>query len=243
MSNVQKKPSGCKRLIIALLVFLALAIVLSGAWLSHRIAENKMEHEVTFYSNDGTVLKVDIVRNGQPANPPAKLQMLYGTIFKAWDADISKITSSIDVNPICECVTEKSNVFAVESAYGKSGGTVVVPVRLCGEVCTAGFDLTINYDPAVLELISVQEDGGVIYSDEKLGEIKLNYVSTDNTKADVDLCYLEFSIKAEAEESAITMKMNKIFAYDEKESVDDIKLGVPKYTIINGTVFVLPQGE
>lgn len=232
-----------KRIIlIALSIFLAIVLIVVGVLVIKNI-DNKKECEVTFLSNDGTILKVDVVEKGQSANPPVKPQMTFGTVFKSWDVDISKITSNMKVNPVCEDISKKENVFAVEGAYGKSGGTVIVPIRLCGDVCVSAFDLTISYDSAVLELISVKEDGGVIYNDETPGKINLNYVSVENTTADVDVCYLEFSIKSEIEQSAISIEMNKIYAYDEKVQTDNVKMIVPKHTIVNGTVFVLPKGE
>ncbi len=228
--------------LIVLSILLAIVIIAVGVVVVKN-NDNKKECEVTFLSNDGTVLKVDVVTKGQSANPPVKPQMSYGTVFKSWDVDISRITSNVKVNSVCEDISKKENVFAIEGAYGKSDGTVIVPIRLCGDVCTSAFDLTINYDSDVLELTSVKEDGGVIYNDETPGKINLNYVSVDNTTADVDICYLEFSIKSEIEQSVISLKMNKIYEYDKKAQDDDVKMIVPKYTIVNGTVFVLPKGE
>ena len=205
--------------------------------------EKESQYTVTFYSNDGTVLKIDSVEKGKTANPPAQPQMLYGTVFQSWDTDISSVTKNLEVRPICEDVKEKQNIFAIEGAYGKSGGTVIVPIRLCGEVCVSAFDMTISYDSNALDLISVSEDGAVLYNDEMPGKIKLNYVSTDNTLADVDICFLEFSIKDPSGQSQVTLDMHSIYACQDSLESENDDLYVPEYTTINGTVYVLPKGE
>lgn len=204
---------------------------------------SKDQYTVTFYSNDGTVLKIDSVEKGKTANPPAQPQMLYGTVFQSWDTDISSVTKNLEVRPICEDVKEKQNIFAIEGAYGKSGGTVIVPIRLCGEVCVSAFDMTISYDSNALDLISVSEDGAVLYNDEMPGKIKLNYVSTDNTLADVDICFLEFSVKAPSGQSQVTLDMHSIYACQYSLESENDDLYMPEYSTINGTVHVLPKGE
>lgn len=204
---------------------------------------SKDQYTVTFYSNDGTVLKIDSVEKGKTANPPAEPQMLYETVFQSWDTDISSVKKNLEVRPICEDVKEKQNIFAIEGAYGKSGGTVIVPIRLCGEVCVSAFDMTISYDSNVLDLISVSEDGAVLYNDEIPGKIRLNYVSTDNTVADVDICFLEFSIKAPTGQIPVNLEMHSIYACKDSLESENDDLYVPEYSIINGNVYVLPKGE
>ena len=204
---------------------------------------NEEQYIVTFYSNNGTVLKMESVEKGKAANPPAQPQMLYGTVFTSWDADISSVTKKLEVHPICEEVKEKTNVFAIEGAYSKSDGMVIVPIRLCGEVCVAAFDMTISYDSNALELVSVSEDGAVLYNDEIPGQIKLNYVSTDNTVADVDICYLEFSAKVQSGQFPITLEIHSIYAYENTLESNNDDLYVPENSVIEGTVYVLPRRE
>lgn len=206
-------------------------------------APEKNQYAVTFYSNDGTILKIDSVEEGKSTNPPSQPQMLYGTVFKSWDADISSVTKKQDVYPICEDVKGKANVIAVEGAYGKVGEEIFVPVRLCGEVCVSAFDMTISYDSKALELESVSGDGAILYNEKVPGKIKLNYVSTENTVADVDICLLKFSVKSTSENTSISLEMHSIYACrDSLESKND-ELYVPEYSLINGTVHVLPKGD
>lgn len=246
-----------KKALWRIALILAIVLIAAFAVMAVLIArqDQEMNHEqlngdgkedqytVTFYSNDGTVLKIDSVEKGKTANPPKQPQMLYGTVFQSWDTEISSVTKNLEVYPICKDVKGKTNVFAIEGAYGKSGGTVIVPIRLCGEVCVSAFDMTMSYDSSALDLISVSEDGAVLYNDEVTGEIKLNYVSTENTVADVDICFLEFAVKDSSGQSSLALKMHSIYAcQDSLESKND-DLYVPEYSTLNGTVYVLPKGE
>lgn len=193
----------------------------------------------TFYSNDGCILKTDYVQNGGAAVPPEEPQMSYGMVFQSWDADFSKVTKDIEIHPVCENVTEKTNAFAVISAYGKIGDTVTVPVTLCGQVCVAGFDITITYDPELLELVSVAEDGAVIYNDEMLGKIRLNYVSVENTEADVEICRLQFRIKDGSGSIPVTMELHSIYACNGGLDSEDDSMYVPEAYLVGGNVHVI----
>lgn len=200
------------------------------------------DNKVTFYANDGSVLKIDYVDDGEAATPPKQPQMLYGGVFCSWDTEFTQVQNDLQIRPVWEDVREKVNVLAVEGAYGFSGGTVMVPVRLCGQVCVAGLDMTVTYDPEALELLSVTEDGAVIYNDQKPGTIRLNYVSGENTEADVDLCFLEFAIKSQPGEQPITLEIHDIYAFQEKMESNVDTMYRPECTVMNGTVYIMQGG-
>jgi hypothetical protein len=225
-------------------IFLAAVVVLSLASCKKEPqAENSGvdgKLAATFYSNDGSILKTDYVQKGGTAVPPEEPQMSYGMIFQSWDTDFSMVTKDIEVRPVCENVTEKTNAFAVASAYGKVGDTVTVPVTLCGQVCVAGFDITITYDPELLELISVSEDGAVLYNDEVPGKIRLNYVSVENTEADVDICRLQFRIKSGSGSIPVTMELHSIYACSNDMDTEDDSMYVPEAYLVGGNIRVIP---
>lgn len=195
---------------------------------------------VTFLSDDGTILKIDYVDKGASAVPPAEPKMSYGMIFQSWDADFSRVTRDLEIRPICQTVKDKTNALAIGGAYGKTGETVTVPAVLCGEVCTAGFDASITYDPQALELIGVTADGGVMYNDEVPGLIRLNYVSMENTEADVDICRLQFRIKAESGTVPVGMELHSIYACSSGVDSEDDSMYVPESCLISGNVYVIP---
>lgn len=197
-------------------------------------------YTVTFYSDDGTVLKIASVSENTAAVPPNEPVMSCGAVFKCWDKDFTCVNQDLDIYPVCENLNGKANVFAIEGAYGKIDSTVVLPVRLCGDVCVSGFDIIIRYDSERLELQSVSEDGAVVYNSGTPGEIRINYVSVENTLGDVDICDLKFVVKTESGVVPVVIETKSIYACkDTLESMDD-SLYIPDYCVIDGAVFVIP---
>ena len=217
---------------------LILMLCLTGCGESENGVAGK--YAVSFYSNNGTVLKVDYVDKHGCATPPAIPQMEYGTVFRSWDTDFSDVTGDLSVHPVCEEYRGKTNAFAIAGGYGKSGDTVTVPVTLCGDVCVAGFDATIIYDPEMLELLAVNEDGAVICNTETPGQLRINYVSVENTQADVDVCLLEFRVKAESGSAPVGMTVHSIYACKDTVASEDDSLYVQEATVLAGEVFIIP---
>lgn len=201
------------------------------------VPDETATYTVTFYSNDGTMLKIDSVKENSFATPPVAPTMTYGVVFKSWDTVFSKVTKDLEIHPVCEEIKGKPNVLAVQSRYSQKGGMVVVPIQLCGDVCVSGLDITVRYDKELLNLKAVTEDKGVIFNDATPGIIKLNYVSTQNTVADVDLCYLQFYVNATEGEVPITIEINGIYAFGDEGKTD--VLFVPESTVIDGKVYVV----
>ena len=158
-------------------------------------------------------------------------------VFESWDKDFSEVTKDLEIHPVCEEIKGKPNVLAVQSRYSQQDGTVVVPIQLCGDVCVSGLDVTVRYDKELLSLKAVTEDKGVVFNDATPGIVKLNYVSTQNTVADVDLCYLQFYVNAAESEIPITIEINAIYAFEDENKTD--ALNIPESTVIDGKVFVV----
>lgn len=197
---------------------------------------SKKSYEVSFYSDDNTVIKVEEVPRNDSAEPPVTPQLSYGKLFSHWNTDFSKVKGKMDIKPVCEDFTGKPNVFAMSGAYGKKDSSVTVPLQLCGNVCLSGFDITVKFDPDVLELESVfNEDGGIVYNSEREGQIKINYVSTKNTLGDVDICCFKFKIKSdEKKETPIEISASKVCAVKDDENIYNVE-----YSIINSSVYII----
>lgn len=202
-------------------------------------SEEVTKYTVTFFSNDGTVLKIDSVDENSSAAPPVTPEMAYGAIFQSWDTDFSKVTQDLNIRPVCETVNGKQNVIAVPGVYAQNGSTVVVPIRFCGEVCVSGLDVTIRYDEQLLKLKSVNEDKAVICNSETPGVIRLNYVSVENTIADVDICDLYFLVEASEGVIPIDVEIQGIYAFEDSSDAENFTLFVPEANVINGKIFVL----
>ena len=203
--------------IICLAVLICAAIAVSLIFLSGRQndsdAGNDRSFTVTFYSDDGSILKIESVLRHQSATPPVEPEISYGNVFVKWDAEFSDVTADIDVHPVVREVKAEKNAFVLSGAYGQKETDVIVPLQLCGEVLVSGFDIRIKYDPDALELLSVfNVDGGVVYNDSEAGVVILNYVSVENTTADVDICKFKFRVRAQSGEFPITASVVDICA-------------------------------
>lgn len=213
-----------------------LTVILAVGIIFTNIIFSQKKYEVTFYSDDNTIIKVDEVPRNDSANPPVSPQVPYGKVFKKWDTDFSKVKKELSVRAVYDEFTGKPNVLALSGAYGVKDGFVYIPFQLCGNVCLSGFDVSIKYDTKVLKLESVyNEDGGIVYNSEKLGQININYVSTVNTLGDVDICYFKFKIVSnEIKETKIDLTVNKVCEFQSDDKIVD-----SKYTTINSSVFVI----
>lgn len=189
---------------------------------------------VTFYADDGTVFQIESIKNGLPVDLPSSPELSDGNIFEKWDHIPDSEQDSGEVRPVYQTVTDLENVFALPGAYGHVGDSIVIPLRLCGVVCLCGFDLTLEYDPEALLLESVfNEDGAVVSNSETPGVIHANFVSSDNTEADVDVFSLKFKVRNDVGETPITLKVISIYAWNE-----DNTFYTPNYNTIDATVFV-----
>ncbi len=112
-----------------------------------------------------------------------------------------------------------------------------IPLRLCGDVLLCGFDLTVSYDTAQLQLEKVTyEDDAVILNAEEPGCIRINYVSLNNTSADVDICTLRFTVLAEGEEPCLYLEAKSVCAWDE-----DYRLYEPEFQLQDGCIHILSE--
>ena len=193
-------------------------------------------HTVTFFSDDGTILKIQRVLDGETAEPPVEPQMSYGSIFSHWEENYSQVHDDLEVHPSCKSFLGHTNVLALTGASGRTGEDCFVSLLLCGDVQVSGLDLAVNYDPEALQLQSLyNEDGGVVYNDEIPGQILINYVSARNTVGDVDLCSFKFRMLADSGETPLSIQLNSIYA--NKDDSGDVLI-TPNYELFDAVVRV-----
>ena len=215
-------------------VIAGLAVIICLIVIFLLIPHPKSEYEVRFYSDDNSLFLIETVKANTAANPPNQPEISYGNIFVKWDTDFSNVNSDLNIHPVCKSFKGKSNTFAIDSAYCQKDETAILPLSLCGDVKLSGFDITVEYDKESLKLEKViSDDDSVLYNDEKPGKIKINYVSVKNTEADVDVCQFKFKVLTKKAENPVSIKVNKVYAWDKKE-----KLYVPKHNIIDSTIYV-----
>lgn len=244
-----------KRILVLMLcvVVLLLCILIGIRYVTVELGqEDKPTYTVNFYSDAGNLLLIDTVIEGETAAPPAVPDMTYGNVFKRWEQDFTHVNADMDVYPVTESADGRPNVFAIHSAYGKSGDSLVIPFQLCGDVCLCGFDLLVKYDPESLLLEGVlNEDGGLLYNTETPGEVYMNLVSTENIEADIDICWLKFKIlTGDSAEVPLSVTISSIYELRDNESDESndtalssnepsVAMQTPEYDLITGTVYVL----
>lgn len=101
-------------------------------------------YTVTFKDANGTVLKTQVVSDGQSATPPADPT---GSGFIGWDKSFHKVTSDMTVTAQYESV--QGACFRVGNVTGAPGQTVQVPVTVVNNPGVAGARITISYSKAL----------------------------------------------------------------------------------------------
>ena len=198
------------------------------------VAAQAHTRTVTYLSDDGSIVKSESAPTGVQPVPPSSPELSNDHIFLNWAPVSNTADENLEMRPIYQSVSGISNVFAMPGAYGTSEDVVCLPLRLCGDVLVCGFDLTVEYNPKALSLLSVfDEDDAVLCNDGTPGLVRINYVSIDNTTADVDICTFKFRILADSGETPVTLAVKSVFAWDEAE-----ELYIPDYQTMDGCIFV-----
>ena len=158
--------------------------------------EPKPNYTVTFLNDDKSIFKQVTVVSGEAPTSPGTPTMLQGYVFNGWDADLTSITKDMTVLPLREKLSDEKTVITISDGYGVTGDSVPVPIALCGKVDICCFEIKITYDKTLLQFVEFSnEDAGItVNCDSENGIIYLNYISTQNTTGQVDLCDVTFKL-------------------------------------------------
>ncbi len=201
-------------------------------------SETKGGYQVTFYSDTDEPLKVEEVEDGMAAEPPVDPSVSYGNVFIKWDKDFSEVKSDMDIHPVCESFLGEKNVFALSGVYASSDGTAYTSLKLCGDVCLAGFELTLEYDSEKLNLENVfDEDGDLVCNLEEPGKIIMNLASASNVEGEIDLCSFKFHVKDIGSEIPLEIHVGKAVRLEEDDSMTS-----PDVKVIDASVYSIAGG-
>ena len=158
--------------------------------------EPKPNYTVTFLNDDKSIFKQVTVVSGEAPTSPGTPTMLQGYVFNGWDANLTSITKDMTVLPLREKLSDEKTVIAISDGYGVTSDSVSVPITLCGKVEVCCFEIKITYDKTLLQFVEFSnEDTGItVNCDSENGIIYLNYISTQNTTGQVDLCDVTFKL-------------------------------------------------
>ena len=158
--------------------------------------ELKSKHIVTFLNDDKSILKEISVASGESPNSPGTPMMLQGYVFDGWDYDLASVTKDITVTPLREKISNEKNVLSVPNGYGVTGDIVTLPLSLCGNVDICCFEAKLTYDKDNLQFVEIsnEDEDVTVNCDAKNNVIYLNYLSTNNTTGQIDLCDVSFKL-------------------------------------------------
>ena len=145
----------------------------------------------------------------------------YQISFLGWNGNYANVTKNESVVAVYD---DSKNVFTVESATGSVGDTVTLLVSVDGTVKTCGFDITIYYDNAILELVSYDSDLDldVVVNTEYLDNgVLLNFsAATEKTKSR-EIIALTFRIKdTTADATSVYVEMTSVKEMDGSTIID-----------------------
>jgi len=178
-------------------------------------------YTVTFYDYDGvTVLGSSTVAKGATATPPSAPSKS-GADFMGWSGNYTNVSKNESVVAVYD---DSRNVFTIESTSGSVGDTVTLLVSVDGKVKTCGFDMTIYYDNAVLELMTYDSDLDldVVVNTAYLDNgVLLNFsAATEKTKSR-EIIALTFRIKdTAATATSVTIEMTSVKEMDGTTIID-----------------------
>ena len=103
-------------------------------------------YTVTFRDHDGTVLDVQTIISGQPANMPS-IPNREGCVFVGWDKDYLCVTENMTIT--AQYARTSSPTVVVVSMTAKPGQSIRVPIVIVNNPGIAGAKITMVYDPAL----------------------------------------------------------------------------------------------
>ena len=190
---------------------------------------------VVFYGPDNRTLFITEVASGDSAIPPVNPTMPQGYIFSHWDKDFSSVTEDMSIHAICKEISGQENVLALSGGSVQSGGEVVIPLQLCGNVNLCAFDIRIDYNGEILKFVEFRNKDGAVDANctEDTGEIYLNFASMENTQGDVYLVELVFNAIGEQGNTSVAVNVVELIAYDA-----DYNFYEPPYATISGNITI-----
>lgn len=107
-------------------------------------------YQVIFALQDGTIIEEKSVHEGKGVMPP---EYAVDGVFRGWNAPFNAVTSNVETHPMIYQVADE-NLFCFDSVYVKEGEQFTIRLNLVGTVNISSADLTIEYDPMVMDYVA-----------------------------------------------------------------------------------------
>lgn len=135
-------------------------------------AVTRAEYTVTFAQQDGTIIAQKPVKEGSGTFPP-KVKTEH--VFRGWSKGFNSVKADIEVHPMIYTIVDE-NLFYFNSIYVQEGTDFILDIMLGGTVSISAAELTVTYDPEVMEYIDAENGNvcGVTMTEPGVLKIQLN---------------------------------------------------------------------
>ncbi len=198
---------------------------------------NKL-YRVDFCLNDGTPIKsYTNVSKGISIIPP-EAPYIPGKIFTGWSESTGNIQKDCIITAAYEDISDRKNVISTNTEYISNNSIAEMILGIYGDVCFCGIDIKITYDISKLTFEGFYAEDAMVVTnvDTTTGVIYLNYVSTENTVGEIDLCGLKFKSILDEQIIEPHIEITSIYYIDNQD-----KLSKPIYNTIPGKIIVLKE--
>ena len=150
-------------------------------------------YTVTFAYQDGTAIEKKTVHAGKGVFPP---EFETEGVFRGWSSPFNAVASDVETHPMVYQVADE-NLFCFDSVYTLEGTEFTIGLKLTGAVNLSTAEVSIEYDPLVMEYVGSVDCAVCIVEEEASGALKLRLRSSEPIREPILLSELTFLAKPE----------------------------------------------
>lgn len=181
-------------LLCGVLMSILAAIVVRGKLSADAVAANETPvYQVTFALQDGTVIEVKSVHEGKGVMPP---EYSVDGVFRGWSTPFNSVTSNVETHPMIYQVADE-NLFCFDSVYVKEGEQFTIRLNLVGTVNISSADLSIEYDPMVMDYVASKNAACCVIHEVESGSLRMELRSERPVNEAMLLSEITFFAKQE----------------------------------------------
>ena len=215
-------------------ILLAGVLASAAVWASGNRKADLPRYTVTFAYQDGTIIDTREVTEGRGVCPP---EIPCEGVFRGWSGAINMVTGNVEVHPMIYDFAV-DNFFYFHSVYVEEGTDFSLDVLLGGNVAVSSGELTMLYDPEVMEYLGCQNAAHCTITEAAEGELKISFNCAETLREAMTLVKLNFHAlekDAYATEVILQAKEMKIVTNGEEVPAD--------CATINNKVYFLQEVE
>lgn len=218
--------------IVSILLLGVIASVIAYSAANGLKTEDLQTHTVTFAYQDGTVIESKQVKHGKGVFPP---ELTDEGVFRGWSTGFNAVTADVEAHPVYYSISE-DNLFYFDSVYVQEGKEFSLDVCIGGRVSVISAELTLQYDPDVLEFRQTDGSDGCTVTEEEKGTIKLSVQLDEAVKEETLLQQLTFfAKKKDAYSTQIDLSAAQVYTVANGQQI------TADYATINNRIYFLQE--